>query len=113
MSLKRKAKKVTVDFAEMRREPARQQTPPERRHGGCGTHEAPVPYTGGVLEFVGKGRRFTATWGRSPGGSGVGTFRIDEHVKSRSGDRIIQHGYHCSYPDFEACVRVASESGKK
>lgn len=87
---------------------------PERRHDGCGVHSSCGPYAGPStfpltgIDSHGERRVFNAVrLERSPMGSVLGSFRIDEVIHTPRGPSTIVHGYHCSYPDFDTCLRVA------
>ena len=103
-------KKIVVDFSSTSN--ASVWIRPERKYGGCGLHEKIEDWKDGVILKLdgyrgGRERKFIVTHRRSSTGSGLGSFRIDEAV----GDgKIVTHGYHCSYPDFDACVLVARGS---
>jgi hypothetical protein len=103
---------VTVDF------PPRGHPPPVStvsRRGKCGIHTGPEPYSGPPVIVIsgekvanGKHRTFhVARIEKSPTGSCHGSFRINEITKK---GELITHGYHCSYPDFDICLRVARGS---
>lgn len=101
-------RKILVDFGP--------RTPswvrPERKYGGQGVHDKVEEWEEGVILKLeghrnGRKRSFLAAHRRSSTGSGLGTFRIDEVLDD---GKVITHGYHCSYPDFDACVLVAREN---
>lgn len=96
-------RKVSVDF----RDQTKRNVFPERKYGGCGAHEHVEPYTGPSTFDLKGSRHFRVTRVVSPTGSGVGSFRIDEVFRSRGEETIKARGFHCSYPDYLACVKVA------
>lgn len=103
-------RKITVDFGNQPKPYVRS----ERKYGGCGIHDKIEEWTDGVILVLkghsrGKPRTFLATHRRSSTGSGLGSFRIDEILNH---DKTVTHGYHCSYPDFDACVLVAQENAR-
>jgi len=88
---------------------------PTRLRGQCGVHSPMLEYSGPEVFYLegesahtrGKSRKFQVVrLERSPTGSCHGSFRINEVTK----DGLVTHGYHCSYPDFDVCVRVALDS---
>lgn len=112
--------KIQVDFSERgkfigaaNRDP---WVPGHRKYGGCGVLSAPEPYAGPKefkLEGGRRGRHRVfriVRLERSPTGSGHGSFRIDEVLKTSHGEKVVCQGYTCSVPDFDACIRVAEGS---
>lgn len=107
-------RKITVKFPpRARHQPMFTRTTSERNHGGYAVRDSVDSYSGPtVLDLKGyrRGgeRHFQAIrLETSPTGSGVGSFRIDEVL---SNGRTVTHGYCCSYPDFDACLRVAQRT---
>ena len=90
--------------------------PPMKRHGGCGTLSLPDPYSGPAVREVS-----SVSWRRqgvrtyritrlevSPTGSCHGSFRIEEVTEERGNEKLKHIGFNCSWPDFDACDRIAS-----
>lgn len=81
----------------------------DHHYGGRGILSAPTPWTGPITwKIEGHDRKFVVTrLVRSPTGSGVGSFAIDEVVKIRGFVTTVRRGYSCSFPDYDICKRVA------
>lgn len=104
----RSRKNIVLDFRQ--RHPAPWSS--DRKRFGSNSILSPVePYQGpATFELSGThrghDRRFHIVHvSHSPTGSAHGSFRIDELLPKH---RVTTHGYWCSYPSFNDCIRVVN-----